>query len=155
MDYTNYYKNQVEQYNTNYNDAIKKVDALKNQFVNLKNSFNSATGVEVEQIRNDLTSIIDKLTTLRKTIVDTQCITNDNASSCERCYFKWKNSGTYNDVGIDEKDGHVYGTIYVPDDHEYRDPNLLEMILGISTARAEGVGTWETKKATIEEMLNS
>ena len=155
MDYTNYFKNQVEPLNANYNDAIEKVDAIKNKFVNLKNSFDSASGIEVEQIKIDLTNIIDKLTTLRKTIVDSLCITNDNASSCERCYYKWKNGGTYTDVGVDEQDGHVCGNIYVPDDHEYRDPNLLEIILGIGTARAEGLGSYEFHKATIEEMLNS
>ncbi len=150
---TNYYVNQLNTYNINYNDAIRKIDNIKNKLQTLYNSFNGANGDDIINIQSDLKKLIDKLSEQRSLMMDALCKSNDNASSCERCYYYWFYNSGYIDVGIDKTDGRVYGTEYIPDTHEYRDPNLLEMILGISTARAEGMDVREYHKATIEEML--
>ncbi len=153
--YDHYYTNQLIEYNNNYNSAIKKIDALSNKIKSLQDTIKRAKGTEVESIKSDLSGLIDKLTNTRMLIMDTLCSSNDRASACSRCYFKYKNNADYNNVGIDEYDGRVYGMVYVPDQHQYSDPSVIEIILGISTARAEGSGSWEQHKASIEEMLSS
>ena len=148
-----YYTNQLDTYNNNYNDAIRKVDNIKSQLQKLYDSFNGSSGNSIDNIRYDLKALIDNLTSIRKTIVDGQCKSNDNASSCERCYYYWYNSSGYIDVGIDKEDGLVYGTEVIPDDHEYHDATFLESLLGISSARAEGITQYVDRKATVTEML--
>ena len=153
--YSTYYADQLVKYNENYDSAKTKVTNMITKLTALYDSFNNASGNDITKIRADLETLINSLNTIKETITKTQQKTNDNAASCQRCYVNWTNKEKYTDIYIDDADGHVCGTEVIPDEHEYRDPSLLEIILGISTARAEGITQYIFHKATIEEMLNS
>ena len=153
--YSTYYADQLVKYNENYDSAKTKVTNMITKLTALYDSFDNASGNDITKIRADLEALINSLNTIKETITKTQQKTNDNAASCQRCYVNWTNKEKYTDIYIDDADGHVCGTEVIPDEHEYRDPSLLEIILGISTARAEGITQYIFHKATIEEMLNS
>ncbi len=102
----NYYSNQLKDYNTNYNDAAKKIDAIVTKLTNTYDSFSGATGNDITKIRNDLTSIINGLNDAKTKIKEKQQKSNDNAESCYRCYQNWNTR--YGKAYIDQDNGMVY-----------------------------------------------
>lgn len=87
----NYYTNEINEYNSNYKDALSDIEKIINGFDNLYSSFNNSSGNDINRIRNDINQIKNNLNDIKQNISDSKKKTNKRAESCDRCYKKYKN----------------------------------------------------------------
>lgn len=87
----NYYSNEIIEYNNNYNDAMVKIDNLRNALTDLYNSFADAVGMDIDKIRDDLTNLKDELQKMKLNINDKKIDTNKKATNCDNILTQVKN----------------------------------------------------------------
>ena len=131
-----FYANQLTTYNTNYKDAITKIDNIIGKINKVYDSVKMASGSEVTKIKNDLTALLTDLDETKTKITSKKKKTNDNADSCQRCYTNWRNRDKT--AVINTEDGLIYTYTIDWTDEEHTD-----------------VKKTVDKVSTIEEMLNS
>jgi hypothetical protein len=135
---SNYYTNQLTTYNTNYGDAVSKLNNITTKLIALYDGFKDSNGTDISKIRNDLTLLIKDLDEANTKVKDKKKKTNNNAESCERCFQNWNTR--YGKASINEE-----GIVY-----------RIEIINKESSENEEEQEP-EKKRiyASVDEMLNS
>ena len=125
---SNYYTRQLDTYETNYQDAMSKIDNMVTKLTALYDSFIGATGNDISKIRNDLTALITDLNNVKTKIANARKKTFDRAFSCARCYANWFTDERHHDVWINTDNNHPYGYVTVGDKEVYEEATLEEML---------------------------
>ena len=99
---TNFYINQLINYNQNYDEAINSIDSLYSKIDDLYMVFNKSTGKEVKKVILDLTYLLDYINNIKTTIDSKQKATNNRANSCYNCYKRYCNK-SYPDEVVGKK----------------------------------------------------
>ena len=128
---SNYYTDQIKTYNTNYNQAIEKINNMITKLTSLYDSFTGASGSDISKMKNDISTLINDLNTVKTTVQSKKTKTNENADACQRCFVNWNTK--YGKASINSE-GIIYRIEITGEDDEQEKTKLY---------------------ATIEEMLNS
>ena len=153
---SNYYRGQIKEYVSNYEDAIKKLDSVYASLEELYSSFSAATGADITKIRSDINVIKANITNAKHTITTAMNNTIARAESSDRCYNKYLNK----EYAAYETGDRSYGTganVYIDDGgmihvvREYiRKQGLIESIF-----MSHAGEYYDEEVISISEMFNS
>lgn len=82
----NYYNNQIKDYLINFENASSEVTKIYNLLNNLYATFSSATGVDINKIRNDIEMVAGELNALKSKLDNAKNNTKERADNCDSVY---------------------------------------------------------------------
>ena len=85
----NYYTDELNEYNSNYDDAVVRIDGMITKLQTLYDSFNGANGDDIINIRTDIKSLISKLKDIKASITSKKDITNKRAKEYNAMLNSW------------------------------------------------------------------
>ena len=115
-----FYDNETKGYFDNYNDAKDKINTIVDSLNSLYLAFSSASGNDIDLIRNDIVELKNKLSSIVDLINKKMIETQQKVDSCKGCYHWVKNFKFYPitigkkmyergaEVGINTLNGLVY-----------------------------------------------
>ena len=152
----NNYTDQINDYVSNYQQAVKNIEVIVSKLDELYLSFSSANGNDITNIKNDIDNIRNELLNIKKRVTDAKTKTVSRAESCNRCYNKYLNK----EYPAYETSDRYYGSgasVYIASDgiihvsREYgRKQSFIESIFMSSAGEY-----YDDEAISKEEMFNS